>query len=1548
MAIGGLAVTLELDGAGNYITTIERAADSTKNFATQATMTAAAANKLSLEMGRTVNPFREMNMALNTAARQHRETGQATEFHIGSLSKLVIVMGQAQAAFNILKGATYDWGQQIIQVNAKMESMMLLLKGVSTATTEAGRSAEALGDFNMLMDKASSSPFSLSRITDSFVKLKGAGIEPAGKALQSIIDATAHFGGNDQVLQRVSLALQEMSGKGVVSMQELRRQLGDAIPGAMKAMASSMNLTEGQLVSLVRTGTLESKNAISQMSAELDRLYGGAAAAKLNTYAGQLSLMTTNFQKLALVAGGRDGEGGYGEGSFFKNVTDQLKEFNRYLKTPEVTAFAISVNNALNSVVNGLVTAAKFFRDWGMQIIAVTATIVGMTAAYKLLNAVMLANAALKAPSYFSKLMEEQPALEFLINSFTKLRGVSTVAFTGIVGSIGNFMAASRAFVGITPAMTSGLTGLTAAAVEGAAGLTSLTIGFAAIALPVAAIAGLALIIAKLVQVENHGQLAADALKRVAQGDLTEDNERKARAEEKAIDDRYNALIAYRDKLQDVKSGKTKSVLPQEYEKTLSASAITAPKVQGNSFLPLEYGGGDAGEIAITSQNINDDPVVKHLQQVNDAINKIGEERRRALATVDGIAPAKSKVTSDQIFDDIQKQINNDMQARRNEYRDRDNALQGIRQQYAGNHDTFSTQVIGSVNSAVADNRSSVYQTELGKYDAQIKDQQEKLKAALDAGQKDVADYTQGTLEKLNKARGDIQTAMNDAAQNAGKVVLNTAEKNYDHAVNTAQTLLTRLQANVAGLESELDGGSMSLGKLQEQLNDPKKWGAIPQELKDQLIEFAKRSDDASKKLKDFKEAASAQKKIDLGLDKANADLERWNAAVSDPNATEAQRNFSTFQASMQVALRASAEAFRNGSITAAQYGQAITDATNATRTAAAAGIMEQVAQRIKEGQAAYEASLSPEKRAKVVADRRKKEDSDLGSSLNEQLQNGAITQDQFDKATAQLKEATQKRQSIPYSAGAAGRGAARKDENAVDSLSSKIAQLKAEIAGTNPELAKYDDLISNGKYAGRAGEISKEAAEYGKLKDVLKQVQAARQAEGTLEGNAKDASYAQKDMEDLIAATNQRGKLLGIERELYDIRRRANKELNTVTKGEGNNPATGAAKIAEARANEQKVIDGNTNAALLKRQLDLASETESVKQAVDTSLAARRDAGLKRIEFDEQADQRSLASSTLTEQQKADFETQLAQNVAAKKLQLERQTETGLDKWIRESSDLQTNLENLAGQGVTQLQDAFTSFAENGKFSFTDLANWAIKELTRITLSSAFAQLLKAGGVSGGSGGGINFSGIISAIGGAFGGGAKGGGGAAPSDATDPFAGAGMSVPANHSGGIVGSEKTFSRILSSAHFANAPKFHTGGVLNSNEVPSILQKGEGVFTAGQMSAIGRMNHDYTATGGALADMSAAVSRLAASPSVPSSFAPQPNYDPSDRVQGASAQSGAAPPMTVNMNNQTGSPMGATAASPRFDGEQWVVDIVLKHANQPGALRTSLQGMNGGR
>lgn len=64
---------------------------------------------------------------------------------------------------------------------------------------------------------------------------------------------------------------------------------------------------------------------------------------------------------------------------------------------------------------------------------------------------------------------------------------------------------------------------------------------------------------------------------------------------------------------------------------------------------------------------------------------------------------------------------------------------------------------------------------------------------------------------------------------------------------------------------------------------------------------------------------------------------------------------------------------------------------------------------------------------------------------------------------------------------------------------------------------------------------------------------------------------------------------------------------------------------------------------------------------------------------------------------------------------------------------------------------------------------------------------------------------------------------------------GAPGTVPGFHGGGTT-NEPSFTRYVHPAYFDHAPRFHSG--IGPDEMPAIIRRDEGVFTAGQMRAMG--------------------------------------------------------------------------------------------------------------
>src|SRR3546814_13380797 len=96
-------------------------------------------------------------------------------------------------------------------------------------------------------------------------------------------------------MNRAAVAIQQMAGKGVISMEELRQQLGEAVPTAINLMARSMGMTYGQLVEKIPRGSVQSHDEHARMLGAFERVYGGESQAKMRTFTGPVAQPRTQW-----------------------------------------------------------------------------------------------------------------------------------------------------------------------------------------------------------------------------------------------------------------------------------------------------------------------------------------------------------------------------------------------------------------------------------------------------------------------------------------------------------------------------------------------------------------------------------------------------------------------------------------------------------------------------------------------------------------------------------------------------------------------------------------------------------------------------------------------------------------------------------------------------------------------------------------------------------------------------------------------------------------------------------------------------------------------------------------------------------------------------------------------------------------------------------------------------------------------------------------------------------------------------------------------------
>ncbi len=296
------------------------------------------------------------NSAVGQASTGIKNMERSTGGLVAGLRDGMVILGQFRAAMHTVWAFTGQWVMGIVNANAQLEQMQALMRGVATATTDAGRVIEAQSNLDWIVEMAQQAPFSLNELGKSFVKLKSAGIDPTAGAMQGLTNAVAAFGGDDQVFHRATIAIQQMAGKGVISMEELRQQLGEAVPDAMKLMARSANMTVGELVKAISTGTVASGDALNRMIQEMNIAHAGSAKAMMSTWNGLISQIKTEWFKLAAEIGGNpdDPNGMYGAA---KNA---LKALLETMRDPGFIQSAKEFGRALAEIINAGVSFARY------------------------------------------------------------------------------------------------------------------------------------------------------------------------------------------------------------------------------------------------------------------------------------------------------------------------------------------------------------------------------------------------------------------------------------------------------------------------------------------------------------------------------------------------------------------------------------------------------------------------------------------------------------------------------------------------------------------------------------------------------------------------------------------------------------------------------------------------------------------------------------------------------------------------------------------------------------------------------------------------------------------------------------------------------------------------------------------------------------------------------------------------------------------------------------------------------------------------------------
>jgi tape measure domain-containing protein len=188
-----------------------------------------------------------------------------------------------RAVSNVFRGAVAYLGvQQIRSFGQELFAAGRQIARTEKAFTEISGSAAGMrAEFDFLRQTSDDLGQNFYDLQDAYKGVlaasKGTSMEGQGvrDAFRGIVKASATLGLSSEDVKLSLYAVQQMMSKGKVSAEELRRQLGERLPGAFNLAAEAMGVTAGELDKMLKDGTVLSDVLIPKLARLLEERYTG-------------------------------------------------------------------------------------------------------------------------------------------------------------------------------------------------------------------------------------------------------------------------------------------------------------------------------------------------------------------------------------------------------------------------------------------------------------------------------------------------------------------------------------------------------------------------------------------------------------------------------------------------------------------------------------------------------------------------------------------------------------------------------------------------------------------------------------------------------------------------------------------------------------------------------------------------------------------------------------------------------------------------------------------------------------------------------------------------------------------------------------------------------------------------------------------------------------------------------------------------------------------------------------------------------------------------
>lgn len=246
-----------------------------------------AINTQAVAVQRLIDNLRKLNaQANNTNMTPRSQSAPSSSNASSSLSSSASSSGNdasmAAMGFRALSGALGPVGIAAGVVVSALVSMIGPMREADKYSAMMARGFATIGVSGQeaqstLVDVANRAGVAYGEIARAYLSYSVAANEAgttnqqATRTFEAVTMAVNRTGGSSEQAQRALLALSQMMSKGTVSSEELKGQLGEALPGAVSAGARAMKMDVASFLKEVGDGKVVAKDFVDALTSELER-----------------------------------------------------------------------------------------------------------------------------------------------------------------------------------------------------------------------------------------------------------------------------------------------------------------------------------------------------------------------------------------------------------------------------------------------------------------------------------------------------------------------------------------------------------------------------------------------------------------------------------------------------------------------------------------------------------------------------------------------------------------------------------------------------------------------------------------------------------------------------------------------------------------------------------------------------------------------------------------------------------------------------------------------------------------------------------------------------------------------------------------------------------------------------------------------------------------------------------------------------------------------------------------------------------------------------